>query len=551
MVPPAVPPRYAFGFIASRWGWKDRAYIEDTLQRFRDGSFPIDAIIIDFEWFTNETDYGYPPDTGKAYYEDFGFRDVLFPEPRYQLSDYKERYHIRVSGIRKPRVGNSKTIVDVRKKGWLLQNCEPSGSYPPIYPGYACGRSLNYSMPAVRKWYAEKLQPLLDDGMAFWWNDEGETDYFTFHYWNVAEKEAQENWQPASRFFSLNRAFSPGMARLGATVWTGDISADWSTLHNTPGTMLKWVMAGAAYVGCDSGGFNGETTPLLLTRWLQLAAFMPIMRVHSTLQSQPHWPWLFGEKAATAIRQALNLRYRLLPYHYSLAHAQFARNEPWIRPLLMDFPSDPKVQNLTTQWMDGSILVAPILSQHSTFDFHLPPGLWYRLDHAVLSQSEDTVVLAGRRLRSKQDMDLLHQVRDLSPSKGRLHGVAKWNEVPAFVRPGTILPLSPIVQHSGDIGKKPLEVFVFGGADGAFELVEDDGWSTSYAQGAARTTSFTWDDSTQTLSWQMGGKIGAPGEQGFSQIAVCFVTWTGSVKKAKSRPFAGHGSVNFAEAVYE
>ncbi|CAE7356213.1 agd31B [Symbiodinium natans] len=240
--------------VAQWWGWKDRAYIEDTMQRFRDGFFPIDAVIIDFEWFTNETDYDYPPDTGKSYYEDFGFNEVLFPEPQYQLSDYNDRFHIKVAGIRKPRIGNTATIADARKKGWLLKNCEPGGGYPPIAPGYACGRGLNYSLPEVRDWYADQLQPLLDAGMAFWWNDEGESDYFTFHYWNEAQRQALQKWQLSERFFSVNRAFSPGMARLGATVWTGDVFANWATLEGTPGTMLKWILAGAPYVSCDSGG---------------------------------------------------------------------------------------------------------------------------------------------------------------------------------------------------------------------------------------------------------------------------------------------------------
>lgn len=545
-----VPPRYAFGFMASRWGWKDRAYVEDTLQRFRDGHFPIDAIIIDFEWFTNETDYTYPPNTGKSYYDDFGFNEVLFPEPRYQLSDYESRYHIKVAGIRKPRMGNSATIAEARKNGWLLEHCEPAGSYPPLSPGYACGRNLNYSRPEVRKWYADQLQPLLDAGMAFWWNDEGESDYFTFHYWNDAQREALQRWQLAERFFSVNRAFSPGMARLGATVWTGDVSADWETLRNTPGTMLKWILAGAPYVSCDSGGFNGESTPLLLVRWLQVAIFMPIMRTHSTIDSTPHFPWLWGARAAVALRQAFNLRYRLLPYHYSLAHAQYASGEPWIRPLLMDFPSDPEARDVSTQWMDGAILVAPILSNRSHYDIHLPKGLWYRLDHVILFMDQGASVLAGRRLGN--DDELLTEVVSLAPLQGRTRGSAKWNEVPTFVRPGTVLTLSPVVQHSGDIGKHPLEVVVFGGEDGSFEMVEDDGWSTSYTRGVYRRTLFTWDDGQKLLSWEMDGKTKAPGAQGFSEVTVIFVDVDGNVRKAPAQFLGQRGHVLFTqEQVYQ
>ncbi|CAK9084348.1 unnamed protein product, partial [Durusdinium trenchii] len=384
---PPVPPRYTFGFMASRWGWKDRTYIENVIQKFRDGKYPIDAIIMDFEWFTNETDYGYAPSEGKSYYKDFGFNPVTFPEPAYQLAEYAFRNmeksnktnwedinttaegqesglqlrpgcgtdpdkawrdsNIRVAGIRKPRMGNSAVIEELEDKKWLLPHCEPAGRYPPVYPGYSCGRNVDFSIPEARDWYAKELQPLLNAGMSFWWNDEGETDYFTNHWWNVAQKKALETWSnnmalPQHRFFSLNRAFTPGLSRLGATVWTGDVTASWDWLLHTPGTMLNWVLAGAPYVSCDSGGFIDPTSAELLIRWLQVACFMPVMRVHSEINVDPHWPWLWGPVAADAYRKILNLRYRLLPYHYSLAHAQYDTGEMWIRPLLMDFPNSPE-----------------------------------------------------------------------------------------------------------------------------------------------------------------------------------------------------------------
>ena len=534
---PPVPPRYAFGFMASRWGWQDRVYIEDTLQQFRDGQFPLDAIIMDFEWFTNETDYGYAPGEGQPYYQDFGFRDVLFPEPKYQLADYLQRYHVRVAGIRKPRMGNSKLLQELDVKRWLTEDCEPSAGYPPSYPGYACGRHVNFSDAAVRDWYSGQMQPLINAGMAFWWNDEGEHDYFAFHHWNVAQKQALEEAHPKRRFFSLNRAFSPGMARLGAAVWTGDVLASWDWLRNTPGTMLKWVLAGHPMVGCDSGGFVGETSGELLVRWLQVAAFMPIMRVHSELKVKPHWPWLWGKDAANAMRQILNLRYRLLPYHYSLAHAQYETGDLWIKPLAMDFPDDPEVNSLTTQWMDGSILVAPVLNEDSSHEVHLPRGLWYRLDK-VLQAADQTArkslkAVVGRRTETRPQL-----VAEPSGSKVTL----SLDEVPCYVRPGTILPLSSVVQHSDDIGNTPLEVFIFGGADGEFKLVEDDGWSTNYMQGAKRSTQLTWSDASKTLSWQSSG---APPEQGFTAIAAYLIDVEGNMTKAPTKKLMTAGTISF------
>ena len=127
-------------------------------------------------------------------------------------------------------------------------------------------------------------------------------------------------FDPKKRFFTINRSYSPGMSRLGAVIWTGDISVSWDSLGQQPGYVLNWHMAGVGFVTCDSGGFNGNNdTPLLLTRWYQYAAFMPVMRVHSSINNLPHFPFLYGEAAGDAMRKALNMRYQLVPYHCECA----------------------------------------------------------------------------------------------------------------------------------------------------------------------------------------------------------------------------------------
>ncbi|CAE8625768.1 unnamed protein product [Polarella glacialis] len=493
---PRVPPRFAFGFIASRWGWESPAYIEQILGSFRSGNFPLDAVIFDFEWFTNVSDYDLLP-AGEPWYQDFDFQKKLLPDPRAQLEKYQERYNVRVGGIRKPRLGNSQVLKDLTQKGWMLpQGCQ-DGTWPPLDRTYADGRNMNFSMPEVRDWYAGKLEGMLRTApMAFWWNDEGEVDFFTFHRWNEAERKALATVKPRSRFWSLNRAFSPGMARLGATLWTGDVNPTWEDLYKTPGMMLNWALAGAPYVACDSGGFTGATNAQLLTRWLQVATFMPTMRVHSQNGQVPHFPFLWGDQAANAMRCTLNVRYRLLPYHYSLAHRMFQTRQLWVRPLAMDFPNDKLAASLTTQWLDGDILVAPILAQVSNYSAYLPEGLWFTLSW------ED-----GEPL-------VIH--------KGPTHvtGEAAFDEVPAFVRAGTILPLAPVLQHTGALPGGALEVQVFGGADGSFELVEDDGESVDYEAGHTCTTLLTWDDASRVLQWSQKGL--EPDKHSFTHLYVTY-----------------------------
>ena len=110
---------------------------------------------------------------------------------------------------------------------------------------------------------------------------------------------------------------------------------------------------------------------------MQLGSFMPTMRVHSTKSATPHFPWLWGAPYAGLMRRALELRYQLLPYHYSLAHQMHATGRLWIRPLVAEYPDDDTATNCASQWLDGALLVAPILSEDSSRNIYLPKGTWW------------------------------------------------------------------------------------------------------------------------------------------------------------------------------
>jgi len=356
---------------------------------------------------------------------------------------------------------------------------------------YADQRNINYSIAAAREWYAEHQKHYLSDGVSFFWNDEGETDYFTFHYWNVAQKLTLAKVDASARFYSINRAWSPGMARLGATVWTGDINPSWDDLRSTPNMILNWGLAGAPYVACDIGGFTGQSNGPLLTRWMQAGAFFPTMRVHSTHSATPHFPFLWPEPYASLMRAALNMRYQLLPYHYSLAHRMHQTGQLWVRPLAAAFPDDAALAEMTHQWLDGELLVAAVLSQDSSYSIYLPEGTWFRLGSTTTHEGPTT-----------------------------LNGTAAMSDVPVVARSGTIVPLAPVVQYSDALPGGALEVHVYGGADGSFSLVEDDGESYAYTSpGHTRTTTFAWDDAAGTLSWTVSGSATSV-KNGFTQLSL-------------------------------
>jgi len=503
---PSVPPRYAFGFIASRWGWTDEAYLESVLHEFRNGNFPIDAFITDFGWFTNVSDYAFGS-AGEPWYHDFDFHNATFPHPEQQLQSYRQDLHLRMGGIRKPRLGNTELLNFARSKNWILPGEEASNEL-----SYAAQRNLNFSIPELRNWYAEQQLHYLEDGVSFFWNDEGETDYFTFYWWNVAQLQTLRNVSANLRFYSINRAWQPGSARMGATVWTGDLLAAWDWLVQQPGMMLNWGLAGSPYVACDIGGFSPNTTGELLTRWYQVGVFMPTMRVHSVLDATPHFPWLWGDFAGP-MRDALNLRYQLVPYHYSLAHQMHDTGKLWMRPLVAEFPSDETAAPLTSQWFDGDLLVAPVLSNVSLKNIYLPNGTWYSFNA--------TTTHVGPK---------------------NIGGSASINEIPVFVRAGSLIALAPVVQDTPSLPGGPLQLQIYSGFDATFTLIEDDGETTDSVK---RSTLFTWNEGTKTLSWKATGPT-VPNK--FSSIeCVCF----SSAAEQRKGPtdMNDEGSVSFATQI--
>jgi alpha-glucosidase len=465
-----VPPRWAFGYMQSRWGWKNKAYIDDTFAHFRQDQLPVDTFIFDFEWYTITPDYAVKA-AGDPAFVDFGWNPALLPNPATQISDFAQQ-GLHIVGIRKPRIGNSENLAMARDKGWVL----------PINPlnsngGDIRSRDLDFSNPETRAWWAENNRKFVEAGMAGFWNDEGERNYTEYSYWNLAEVDLLQQVDPEARFWSLNRSFAPGVQRFGAAAWTGDINADWKTFAKTPGQLLSYGLSDMPYCTCDIGGFNGNPTPELLTRWMQAGIFFPFMRSHSTLGSRPHFPWLFGPEAEAAIQKALDLRYQLIPYYYSLAHDDYLTAAPLMRPLVMEFPDDEKVSGLADEWLMGKgLLAAPILNEGGARTVYLPNDQWYDFGTTQMTQGPQTVNVT-----------------------------ATLDEVPVYVRAGTLLPLGPVLQYTDQASDAPLEMQIYPGRDATFNFVEDDGKTLAYQTGSVRTTTFSWNDQTRTLSWKIAG----------------------------------------------
>ena len=464
-----IPPRWAFGFMISRWGYSDAADVQDKWHQFRDRKIPVDTFIYDYDWFVNDWDFNpktFPPGS-TAKMKQMGLHFV---------------------GIRKPRVTGG-NLNYAQSQGWVLSS--------PL------GTDLRFDLPAARYWWWSHHVPLVQAGVDGWWNDEAEQT--TDEFFQMARTE-WDGWRAMSgrRAWSLSRAFAPGMQRFGAACWTGDISTDWETLANQPGTLLNWGLAGMPYTGQDIGGFQGTPSPELYARWIEEGVFVPVMRAHGTFNS-PRWPWAFGDDVLASTKKAIELRYRLIPYFYTFAAETAATGAPLMRPLFLEFPKDEKTFNLEDEWLVGDrLLAAPVMAPGGLRNVYLPAGGWYDFN-------TNAPVAGGKTFPVQVPLDT----------------------IPAYIRAGTILPLGPVLQSTSLGREDPLEVRVYPGKDASFTLYEDDGDTYAYQRGAASRIPMRWDDLRRILT--VGSRRGSfPGMLAVRHLAVALpdgsrktVTYTG------------------------
>ena len=432
-----IPPRWTFGYLQSRWGYGGAGDVQDKWHQFRDRKIPVDAFIYDYDWFEHDWD----------------FNPNNFPQG--SLDQMKE-LGLHFVGIRKPRV-NDGNLDYARMQGWILSS--------PL------GTDLRFDLPVARYWWWSHQLPLVQAGVAGWWNDEAEQTVDEFFQMTQAE---WDGWRAATgdrRAWEINRAFAPGIQRFGAATWTGDIDSNWETLQNQPGTLLNWSLAGMPYVSNDLGGFNGTPTPELYARWIESAVFEPVMRAHGTINS-PRWPWAFGDDVLAATKKAVELRYRLIPYLYTQAAENHATGAPMMRALVLEYPNDEQTFNLRDEWLVGSrLLAAPVLTQGGSRSVYLPAGGWYDFH-------------SNARVNGGQTFPVQ----------------AALDTIPVYVRAGTILPLGPVLQSTSLGVEDPLEVRVYPGADAAFDLYEDDGETYAYDKGASSHVVMRWDDAQRRLA---------------------------------------------------
>jgi alpha-glucosidase len=282
------------------------------------------------------------------------------------------------------------------------------------------------------------------------------------------------------RPFVLTRSAFAGIQRYSA-LWCGDNNSVWEHLQMTLPQLVNLGLSGVPFVGVDIGGFADNASPELFARWVEVGAFLPFCRGHSSIHTNPHEPWAFGEQVEAISRDYLHLRYRLLPYLYTLFWQAHTRGAPILRPLFYHFPTDAATFTLEDQAMFGpSLMLAPVTHPEQTSrQVYLPAGEWYDWWN-------------GNKLRGP----------------AYIIASAPLERLPLYVRAGSVIPLGPQMNFTAERPLNPLTLRIFPG-NGEFTLYEDDGLSYDYEQGISCTRTYRLEQTGSTLRLHQSARVGA------------------------------------------
>jgi len=273
------------------------------------------------------------------------------------------------------------------------------------------------------------------------------------------------------------------MQRYAAGCWSGDINNAFATLEMQVPWGLNTVMSGVPYWGTDIGGFFHAVpeSPELFARWFQFGAFCPLFRAHGWVWRE-HVPWAHGPEVEAICRQYAELRYRLLPYTYTLAWQAHTRGLPLMRPLVLNYPDDPRAWGLGHQFLWGDdLLVAPVTREGArAWPVYLPAGVWHDFWTGDRHEGPGGVTLS-----------------------------APLDRLPLLVRAGAIVPMGPVVQHTGERPLDELTLLVYPEGTSAFELYEDDGRTHGYRRGHYALTRVECAAAPGAVTVRIGEPVGA------------------------------------------
>lgn len=392
----SIPPLWSLGYHQCKWNYRTSQEVEEVDEGFDRFNIPYDTIWLDIE-HTEEKKY-------------FTWDKRYFPDPLDMQNKIaaKGRKMVTIIDPHIKKDDNYPIYKSAQEENLFVRNHEGNEYEGKCWPGTSSW--IDYLNPKARDWWADRFDYQhyqLSTPILHTWNDmnepaifegpEGTMDKDAMHYGGAEHRDVHNVYgfyQHGSTYqgllrrdkgnerpFVLSRAFFAGSQRHGA-IWTGDNAASWDHLDISTPMLLSISVAGLPFCGADVGGFFGNPDATLLTRWYQAGIFSPFFRAHGHLDSKRREPWLFEEPYVSIIRQAIRLRYSLLPYWYTLFYEHSINGSPVMRPLWVEFPAEESIFNEEGSFMIGdSLLARPITKPDvKSIQLYLPGTQpWYDL----------------------------------------------------------------------------------------------------------------------------------------------------------------------------
>ena len=436
-----LPPRWAFGNFSSRFGYHSQKEVEETVQKFKDEKIPLDAVIIDIYWFGKDI---------QGHMGNLEFLKDSFPNPKQMIKNLDDK-GVKTVLVTEPFIlTTSKRWQETVDKDVLAKD---SVGNPYKFDFYFGNTGLiDIYNPKGKAWFWNIYKELADIGVQGVWGDLGEPEVHPSkllhatgsadevhniygHDWARLVFEGYQKYFPNQRPFILMRSGSSGSQRFGLIPWSGDVNRTWGGLQSQTEIAIQMAMQGLAYMHSDLGGFAGANLDdELYTRWLQYGVFQPIYRPHAQ-EEVPAEPVFREEKTKQFAKQSIELRYKLLPYNYTLAFENNQSGAPLMRPVFFDEPNSKTQQLSATTYLWGKdFLVTPIVNSNvKEQEVYFPKNnVWF--DFYTDEKFE------GGQTKAIQ---------------------TKENYIPTYVRAGAFIPMAKLVQSTDTYNASSLDVHYY------------------------------------------------------------------------------------------
>jgi alpha-D-xyloside xylohydrolase len=463
-------PKWAYGYWQCRERYHSQQEILDTAAEFRKRQIPVDVLVQDWQYW------------GKYGWNAMKFDEDHYPQPKQMLDQlHSNDLHMMISVW--SRFGEDTDVYKRMSAESLLIPGTPWTDF--------------FNPKAQTAFWSELKHGLFQDGIDAWWMDASEPEFDVLKgkqtflgsgesvrnayplYVTKAIYDGQRATTNRKRVVILTRSAFAGQQRNAAASWSGDITANWITLRRQISAGLSFSMSGLPYWTADVGGFfrpedqySSTAYHELLIRWFQYGAFCPIFRVHGYKSNAELWN--YGTEVEKVLTQYDELRYRLLPYIYSVAWGVTNSGDTLMRALPLEFSSDPAAREVSDQFVFGpALLINPVTSEGATQRaLYLPTGV------------EWVDFWTGKRLSGGQT----------------IMAEAPIDRIPIYGRAGSIVPIGPRAE-SAAAKADPIEIRIYAGANADFDLYEDGGDNYDYEHGAYSVIPIHWDEKSRRLTF--------------------------------------------------